>query len=591
MAKAQKTKTKVEYLTFSIFLALVTISFLPNLMDPFILPKSAILVVGSIWFALNSIKPRVKLVLRPLNVTLLALILWLLILVVASDYKWISLFGVNGRATGILFYTALIGLLWHAQKFSFEKQEKIFLTFLVVSTFILFYGVLQFANLDPFEWNLVYEGIIGVFGNPNFMGAFSALAGIAGFSLFLNREFKTIFKLLGLAIFALAIINILASKATQGFVSLVIGISPFVIFELFRSSKKLGLTGIGAAAFGLLLFVLGLLQKGPLAEIVYKQSVSYRGDFWRTATNMIKENPIFGVGFERFGVNYRNYRDLPQVLRNGVDAYSDNAHNIYLHFAATGGIVLAFLYLILNVLVVSAFIQKIRFRRDQIYFYITVFSIWIAIQAQSLISIDTPGMAIWGWVFAGFLLSNPDSPTLITKDISPMKIVAALGAMAFAVLSIFQINAQSSMRTAFYAQIPKNNVEYAEAKSEILQKAENHEPLNAEWPILSANSLFQDEAYAQAEAAAIRAVEKDPKDYRGWFFLASSQEKQSKFAEAVKSREAARTIDPFNADNLLELGRDYKLTQRLGEAKKIILAIKEFAPESVQYQNAVKEFS
>jgi tetratricopeptide (TPR) repeat protein len=370
-----------------------------------------------------------------------------------------------------------------------------------------------------------------------------------------------------------------------------IGAAPILVYVLFKKSQGLGYLGFGTSIVGVLFFLAGLLQVGPLTDIAYKQSVSYRGDFWRTAFNMIKENLFFGVGFERFGVNYRSYRDLPQVLRNGVDAYSDNAHNIYLQFAATGGFFLAVIYLALNLFIGINFVKKLKGAPENTYLYVSIFGIWLAIQAQSLISVDTPAIALWGWVFAGFLCSRPEQKSQSNSEISPTKIVGAVLAMAFGVLSIFQLNAQTSMRTAFYLQIPKNNQEYADAKLEILQKAQSHEALNVEWPILAANSLIQDEAFTQTVVVAKRAVKLDPKDYRGWFFLASSQEKLSLYKDAIASREAARKIDPYNADNLLNMGRDYKATNQSDKAKEMIIKIKEFAPNSNEYELAVKELN
>ena len=38
------------------------------------------------------------------------------------------------------------------------------------------------------------------------------------------------------------------------------------------------------------------------------------------------------------------------------------------------------------------------------YFYIAIFGAWLAYQAQSIISIDSLGLAIWGWVLTGILI-------------------------------------------------------------------------------------------------------------------------------------------------------------------------------------------
>ena len=590
MAKAKPAKNE-KYLGFALIASLVTLAILPNAMDAFLIPKAIILILGAIWYFLSDFKIPRKLSKDPLELILISFSIWLFVLLVKSDYKWVTLFGIQGRSIGVLFYLSLIVLMWQARKFPFNKQVYLFNTFLVIGAIALIYGSMQKLQLDPFNWNLVYEGIIGVFGNPNFAGAFAALVGIGGFSLFVEKSRNLNWRIFGAILFLLSIFNIYASNARQGYVSLAIGIAPILVYLLFNLNKLAGLAAVGISIVGLFLFILGLFQTGPLANIVYKQSVSYRGDFWRTAQNMIAENPIFGVGFERFGVNYRSYRDLNQVLRNGVDAYSDNAHNIYLQFAATGGLLLSILYLLLNILVVRNFIQHFRLDSEKRFFYLTIFSIWIAIQAQSLISVDTPSIALWGWLFAGIICAKPTEGIRKRNEITINKVVAIIVLMTMSVLFIFQLNAQSGMRTAFYTQIPKNNEEYAVAKEKLLKQSENREPLNAEWPILSANSLYQDDAFKQSAAAAKRAIHLDSRDYRAWFFLASSQEKLGSFAEAIKSREAAALIDPYNAENLLELGRDYVKINEPAKAKQLINKINEFAPKSSQYSDALKELS
>ena len=83
----------------------------------------------------------------------------------------------------------------------------------------------------------------------------------------------------------------------------------------------------------------------------------------------------------------------------------------------------------------------------------------------------------------------------------------------------------------------------------------------------------------------------DPKDYRGWYFLATAQEKLLLFNDAVNSREAAKKIDPYNAENLLNLGRDYKAINKNEETKQIIAEIQKFAADSSEYQIAIKELN
>lgn len=108
-----------------------------------------------------------------------------------------------------------------------------------------------------------------------------------------------------------------------------------------------------------------MLNRGPLSYFLYKYSVQSRGEMWRTAITTIKENPVFGVGLDSFGDVSLLYRD--QKTANGINEFSDNAHNIFLQFSVTGGCILALIYLGIILLSLYSFfkIQKRLNRFDK----------------------------------------------------------------------------------------------------------------------------------------------------------------------------------------------------------------------------------
>jgi O-antigen ligase len=90
----------------------------------------------------------------------------------------------------------------------------------------------------------------------------------------------------------------------------------------------------------------GFLQKGPLSTLLYQDSITYRGDYWRAGIRMISEHPLFGVGFDSFGDYYFRYRDLTSATRRGPLIYTNSAHNYFIDFAANGGLFYLLLYLL-----------------------------------------------------------------------------------------------------------------------------------------------------------------------------------------------------------------------------------------------------
>ena len=65
---------------------------------------------------------------------------------------------------------------------------------------------------------------------------------------------------------------------------------------------------------------------------------------------------------------------------------------------------------------------------------------------------------------------------------------------------------------------------------------------------------------------------------------------QTKRAElAIAYREQALVLDPWNSQNLLQLGRDYLATGDATKAKTVIAKIQSFAPDSADLKSAISE--
>jgi O-antigen ligase len=93
--------------------------------------------------------------------------------------------------------------------------------------------------------------------------------------------------------------------------------------------------------------VLDILQKSPWSSILYKESVTFRGDFWRAGWKMTVDNPVFGVGLDGYRDHYRASRDVVTALRPGSDAMTDSAHNVFLDISSGGGFPLLIIYVFL----------------------------------------------------------------------------------------------------------------------------------------------------------------------------------------------------------------------------------------------------
>jgi hypothetical protein len=252
--------------------------------------------------------------------------------------------------------------------------------------------------VNPDKW------IFGTFGNPNYLSSFLALSVIAtAYVAVVEKKFAVRILWLSIALFQIGVIFF--SGSSQGLILVSFGLFAILVILLSQRSKILGwiLSALGSLAA--LIATLGIFQYGPLTKFLYQDSVSYRGDYWRAGMRMFNDNLSYGVGLDSYGDYYRMYRDATSANRRGLDVVSNSAHNLFIDLAATGGIILLVGYLailgLVSLSVFSAFRSGSRITLE----YKVLITLWLAFNLQTLISINVPALAIWGWIFSGLILA------------------------------------------------------------------------------------------------------------------------------------------------------------------------------------------
>ena len=317
-----------------------------------------------------------------------------------------QIFGVAGRSLGFLHYFFLICIFLGASVLKSQVIARQFLkTLVAIGIFESIYGLLQYFNLDPINWNNEYEWIFGTFGNPNFLSAFLGMSVCASlFLLFVNLGPR--WRILNISNVLVAIFCISVSTSIQGLVLVAIGIFSLLVVITFKKSRLIGFTFTLSGAVGGFIASLGLLQIGPFAKYLYQESTTFRGDYWRAGVKMAQDNFLAGVGLDSYGDHYRQYRDSTAAARRGLDIFSDSAHNLLIDLAANGGLILLAAYLVLNLIVLKSIYRSLKNsdRRDIEDFALPV--VWLAFQVQTLISINVSALAVWGWIASGLLVSK-----------------------------------------------------------------------------------------------------------------------------------------------------------------------------------------
>jgi hypothetical protein len=264
--------------------------------------------------------------------------------------------------------------------------------------------------------------------------------------------------------------------------------------------------------------VLGIFKIGPLAPRLYKFSVRQRGFYWHAAIEMMKNHPIFGIGLDSYGDNYFKYRSANAGFFS-MPTQSNAAHNVYLDLAASGGVSLFLLYIAINLLVLIYGLKTLR-KMDKFNSYFTaVFVAWIGYQAQSIVSINNLGLAIWGWVLGGavigYFLNDKQGQSLLQKTTGRRKtknrvdlVPSTIGLAVGLALAIPPFLADHNYRLAAATQ-NANNVIAASSKY----------PEDLERTLSIANNLASAKLFPQALKLAEHVASESPKNYNSWVLI------------------------------------------------------------------------
>jgi O-antigen ligase len=389
----------------------ITLTVSPFLtLEPFNLPKLCVLIVfGCIASGLMISNYRLLNTRVPfkLKLTVAIFLFWLVI----NFGYWYgknsgSIYGEDGRNTGYLAYIFLALILVAAVASTTNQLvDRFNLFFITIGSLLTVYGLFQSKNLDLFAYNNIYSSsTIGTFGNPNFMSAFLGIYGVYLFTIFFTKIRSKYSRYLILLGFILVILAIGGTKSIQGFLTLGIGIGASIIMLVYSSSrKKLAISLLFSYLSLAILFALGLLNLGPLGSYFSGSTLVYRRVYWDSALNMMQSHPIFGIGIDNFGEWFRRSRSISDSI-TFPELYTNAAHNVFLDLGAGGGAVLLLTYFLLNAFTVSSIIRHLRKSNNLSLTFIAISSSWIAYTAQSLISINQLGLAIWGWVLSGIII-------------------------------------------------------------------------------------------------------------------------------------------------------------------------------------------
>jgi O-antigen ligase len=569
-------KTTLKISPVAIYgLPLITLYFSVTLNDPFNVPKFILLILVSSFLLVNLL-----IMYRSMPVDKPGIEFWAIVIItIFLGFQFLSLlfsnnlitalFGETQRRLGFLTYISFAIILLYILRLSrIASPINILKSLMVGSAGVLIYSLVQISGNDFIDWINPYNNAISTLGNPNFTSAFLAIAFTGAVSYLLTYQKQKSFSFLALVIIFFSPLIIYSSQSRQGFYAMAVGLLTYFNLLFYLKKYKFRIIVHIFTLIICLFSVAGMLQSGPLSSMLYKESVSVRGFYWRAGFQMFIDNPIVGVGLDSYGLFFRQYKELDYVQRFGTELTSTNAHNTPIQLLSTGGLFVGISYLALVSLVVMSAILYLKSSAKLIdkKIMLGMLATFITYLAQSIISIDNIGTTVWGWTLAGAILGlssqtiglnsklkekvETNRVSLQLKLIKPFMIFITL--VPTSITSIYLYNSESSMyslRSIADPNIP-GNVDSVVSYAEKILNNPIADPL---LKVKSALYLGEMGRLEKGYTEMRNLYENNTINFEVLWSLAAFQKQIGDIKSTIDTRIQISRVDPFNTNNYLLL--------------------------------------
>lgn len=417
-------KQKLITIVLSLIVTLMPLLVKPN--PDYALLKFWVLILGGIALLILLLASYRELKIDKRDIILFVFLTLIFISALFSSNIFVSILGSTRFHAGFVTFIFFVCIYLAAKKFfHYEKIEEFLNILFYSSLFIGIFGILQNYISIPALSPLFDAGVCSTFGNSNYFGTYISLILPASIVLFILKESKKGFILSSVLFF-----NLLSSGTRSAWVSFgviaILGIIYLVKQKNKVYFKRFGILSICFIAIYLLLtflpmgaivhsksqslksdldITLGvLLHKDGASSEKFLSTGSGRMDIWRICLNLVGKKPLFGCGPDnlRFGIVQNFFWDAFHYASQHSGSIINNAHNEYLHIAATMGIPALIVYLLF---LGSILRGKLKYMfQDKVTF--TLCLVIIGYLTQALFINYTLGIAPLFWMILG-LADNP----------------------------------------------------------------------------------------------------------------------------------------------------------------------------------------
>ena len=456
---------KFFYLALFLITPLLFTSFNSELFE---LPKMyfvyLLTIIIVILHLINWIRGKVSLFQKTfLDIPLILFLISQVICTINSIDIHTSIFGYYSRLNGgLLSIISFLFLYWTLIPYLDDKFKSKIINFSLFSGILIsIFGILEHFGIDKNIWiQDVQSRVFSTLGQPNWLAAYLAI--LIPFSIykFLNST-NFINKFYSLFLTISFYLCLLFTKSKSGILAAVISIVIFLAIYFFQSHKFKKII-----PFILIFITLSLFINNPIKDLLFPQknisttttstnlNITPSGDIrkivWQGSLDLFKKFPILGTGVETFAYSYYWTRPVEHNLTSEWDFLYNKAHNEYLNFLATTGLVGFITYISIIIFVLIKLIKNIFFQKD--LFSAAILASYISILITNAAGFSVVVTSLF-FFFLPTLLSTPQNKNLKKHKILTFFIPLFIFISLIIIKNIFS----SYFADIFYAKAQSNN--------------------------------------------------------------------------------------------------------------------------------------
>ncbi len=383
-------------------LAAVSMAVVTAFSYPYENPKFifwSILIGLSLFFAIRSKKTTFYL---PSSIVVVLVVLWVcaLLATIFSFDSINSLVGISNRMTSSLWFYSL----WLVTIFLFSSLDKeklivILKAWTIIGAIISLWAILQFFGLGFYEGvNAPIRSLVPSFlGNPNFAGMYISAALFIPMWFIASPQFTNRFRIFSFFVGGLNIIALVLFASRGAVIATIAGCVVLTIGFLIKRHWKYALATIVTIfiIFSLSAVYINFAREMGNSITVTDSSAQQRWYLWDYSFNYIAQHPIIGSGLGNFGIVYKqnNESHLANII------WFDDAHNVFIQTALSGGVFLMLTLSILFVLVFWFLYREFKNSNKTLHLYLA------AALVSWLVSASFNPVSVSNWFILALLLA------------------------------------------------------------------------------------------------------------------------------------------------------------------------------------------